>query len=78
MPARIPTGNAPRSTRSTTGPKDLYGLGLTTSPEAAAAYNRGVRSVLNVQQGGADAIAESIAHDPTFALGHAEIGRAHV
>ncbi|HYJ69035.1 MAG TPA: pyridine nucleotide-disulfide oxidoreductase [Nocardioidaceae bacterium] len=73
MPARVPTGSTSASTRTTTGPRDLYGLRLTTSPEAAAAYNRGIRAVLNVQQGGVEALAESIAHDPTFAMGHAAL-----
>ena len=59
--------------RSGTAPTDLYGLPLTTSPEAAAAYNRGVRATLMIQQGSVNAISESIVHDPTFALGHAAL-----
>src|SRR5262245_27294323 len=59
--------------RSGTVPTDLYGLSLTTSPEAAAAYNRGVRATLMIQQGSVNAISESIVHDPTFALGHAAL-----
>jgi hypothetical protein len=59
--------------RSATVPTDLYGLPLTTSREAAAAYNRGVRATLTIQQGSVNAIAESIVHDPTFALGHAAL-----
>jgi hypothetical protein len=66
----IPGGSA---LRSGTEPKDLYGLSLTTSHAAATAYNRGVRAVLTIQQGGVKAIAESIVHDPTFALGHAAL-----
>lgn len=50
---------------------DLHGLGLSTSPSASAAYNRGVSALLRVQEGGLLGISESIAHDPTFALGHA-------
>jgi hypothetical protein len=53
--------------------RDLYGLPLTTSRAAAAAYNRGVREILTVQRGAVNAIAESIVHDPTFALGHAAL-----
>jgi hypothetical protein len=70
MPAHSTTLSG---TRSAIGPRDLYGLRLTTSTEAAAAYNRGIRAVLTVQQGGVNAIAESIVHDPTFALGHAAL-----
>ena len=51
--------------------RDTYGLALSTSPVAAGAYNRGVSALLRVQEGGLTALAESIAHDPTFALGHA-------
>src|SRR3954453_5145299 len=51
--------------------KDLYGLGLSTSAPASAAYNRGVSALLRVQEGGLLGISQSIAHDPTFALGHA-------
>lgn len=52
-------------------PADLYGLPLSTSDAAAAAYNAGVGALLRVQEGGLLAISASIAHDPTFALGHA-------
>ena len=50
---------------------DLYGLSLSTSSPAAEAYNRGVGSLLRVQEGALPAVSESITHDPTFALGHA-------
>ncbi len=50
---------------------DLYGLALSTSPAAAEAYNRGVGSLLRVQEGALAGISESITHDPTFALGQA-------
>ncbi|MGH3471470.1 MAG: pyridine nucleotide-disulfide oxidoreductase, partial [Nocardioidaceae bacterium] len=49
---------------------DLYGLTLSTSSPAAEAYNRGVGALLRVQEGAFPAISESVAHDPTFALGH--------
>ncbi len=50
---------------------DLYGLPLSTSDAASAAYNRGVSALLRVQEGGLSGVSESITHDPTFALGHA-------
>ncbi|HYO32380.1 MAG TPA: pyridine nucleotide-disulfide oxidoreductase [Nocardioidaceae bacterium] len=55
------------------GTCDRYGLAQTTSPAASEAYNRGVDALLKVQAGGLEAVAESIAHDPTFALGHAAL-----
>src|SRR6478735_10019076 len=51
--------------------EDLYGLRLSTSDAASAAYNKGVSALLRVQEGGLLGISESISHDPTFALGHA-------
>jgi hypothetical protein len=54
-------------------PRDPYGYPLTTSEAAAAAYNRGLLDVLRLRTGAADHLAESITHDPTFALGHAAL-----
>src|SRR5690606_13184325 len=73
MPAHSSIRTDLASRVSQAGPRDLYGLPLTTSDAAAAAYNRGVHTILTVRQGGVDALAESIAHDPTFALGHAAL-----
>lgn len=52
---------------------DSYGYALTTSPEAAAAYDRGVGELLRLRAGGAGAVATAVALDPTFALGHATL-----
>jgi hypothetical protein len=52
---------------------DPYGYELTTSPAAAAAYSRGVLDVLRLRSGALPALASSVAHDPTFALGHAAL-----
>ncbi len=52
---------------------DLYGLRLSTTPAAAEAYNRGLRDVLRLRSGAVDHFAESIVHDPSFALGHAAL-----
>lgn len=52
---------------------DLYGLALTGGEQAVAAYNRGVGDVLRLRRGSVEAIASSITHDPTFALGHAAL-----
>lgn len=50
---------------------DVYGLPLTTTVASADSYNRGVGALLRVQEGGLPGVSESVAHDPTFALGHA-------
>lgn len=54
-------------------PVDAYGLTLSTSAAAAAAYDRGLLDVLRLRAGALDHLAESIVHDPTFALGHAAL-----
>ena len=53
--------------------RDRYGYRLTTSPEAAAAYNRGIGELLRLRTGAVEAVATSVALDPTFALGHAAL-----
>jgi hypothetical protein len=64
---------APPVPRTTSNPRDLYDLPLTTSAAAADAYNDGVAALLKVQSGGLVAVASAIAIDPTFALGHAAL-----
>jgi hypothetical protein len=53
--------------------RDLYGYALSTGPEAGSAYVRGVRDLLCLRSGAVEAAAQSIAHDPRFALGHAAL-----
>ncbi|MEX0428898.1 pyridine nucleotide-disulfide oxidoreductase [Nocardioides sp. DS6] len=52
---------------------DVYGYPLSTSDAAARAYERGLLDVLRLRAGALDHLAESIAHDPTFGLGHAAL-----
>ncbi|MFT4262082.1 MAG: pyridine nucleotide-disulfide oxidoreductase, partial [Nocardioides sp.] len=54
-------------------PTDPYGLRLTTSAPAAAAYENGLRDMLRLRSGAVRHFAEAITHDPTFALGHAAL-----
>jgi hypothetical protein len=53
--------------------RDRYGYALSCGPEAGAAYNRGIESLLRLGTGAEQAVAASIALDPTFALGHATL-----
>lgn len=53
--------------------RDSYGYALTTGPEAAAAFDRGLGDLLRLRAGGAEAVATAVALDPTFALGHATL-----
>jgi uncharacterized NAD(P)/FAD-binding protein YdhS len=50
--------------------RDLMGLPLSTTPEAAAAYNRGLDAVMRVQSGAVEAFTAAVALDPDFALAH--------
>ena len=53
--------------------RDPYGLRLTASPDAAAAYSRGLDSLLALRAGAVPALASAVVLDPTFALGHAAL-----
>lgn len=64
----------PSGARASAGrPQDPYGLPLTTTPEAADAYNQGLRRFLGVRSGAADELRRAVATDPGFALGHAAL-----
>jgi hypothetical protein len=51
--------------------RDPYGYALTTGPEAAEAYSRGLVDVLRLREGALPAMASAITLDPTFAVAHA-------
>lgn len=53
--------------------RDLYGLALTTGEASAAAYNRGVASLLRLHPGSLESVSSAVTFDPTFALGHAAL-----
>jgi len=55
------------------GCRDDYGYPLTTSPVAAETYVAGVRDLLRLHRDAHVRIAAALAHDPTFALAHADL-----
>lgn len=55
-------------------PNDRYGLALTTSPAAAAAYVDAVDRLLAAREGALEGFDRALAADPGFALAH--IGRS--
>lgn len=63
---------APRSRRPQ-APTDRYNLRLSTTEQAAAAFNAGMECVLRLAEGAEDHLAEAVALDPGFALGHAAL-----
>ena len=67
-PTRLPSGDG-----RTPRPVDRHGNPLTTTAEAAAAFDRGLLRVLRVQSGAEEAFAEAVRLDEGFALGHAAL-----
>jgi hypothetical protein len=57
--------------------QDRYGLALSTSSEAAAAYRDGIDLMLSAWPGAAEAFDAAIAADSDFALAHAARARLH-
>jgi tetratricopeptide (TPR) repeat protein len=55
------------------GCRDDYGYPLTTSTAAAAAYTAGVHDLLRLRRDAHVRIAAALAHDPTFAVAHADL-----
>ena len=59
-------------------PTDAWGLPLTTSDEAAAAYRDGVDRMLSYRLGVEQALGRAIELDPDFALAHSQLGLFHL
>ena len=55
---------------SATYPVDLYGLTLSTSPEAAALYDEALGRILRLEADAHRPLLEAVALDPEFAMGH--------
>ena len=54
-------------------PRDHLGLPLSTTAEAAASYNAGLKRVVRLQAGGEELIREAADLDPHFAVAHAAL-----
>jgi uncharacterized NAD(P)/FAD-binding protein YdhS len=54
-------------------PVDQWGLGLSTSPEAADAWCHGLQAIATLQRGADAALREAVAADPGFAIAHATL-----
>jgi uncharacterized NAD(P)/FAD-binding protein YdhS len=54
-------------------PVDPYGLGLSTTPEAATAWCRALHAVCTLQGGAETALREAVVADPGFSMGHAAL-----
>jgi hypothetical protein len=54
-------------------PRDPYGLPLSATPAAGARYVEALHRILRVQSGAEALLAQAVAADPGFALGHAAL-----
>jgi uncharacterized NAD(P)/FAD-binding protein YdhS len=54
-------------------PRDPLGLPLSTTAEAAAAYNAGLERLMRLQSGADEKLMEAVALDPDFAVAHAAL-----
>jgi uncharacterized NAD(P)/FAD-binding protein YdhS len=54
-------------------PRDPLGLPLSTTAEAAAAYNAGLERLMRLQSGADEKLQEAVALDPDFAVAHAAL-----
>ncbi|MCM0619778.1 FAD/NAD(P)-binding protein [Nocardioides bruguierae] len=73
LPRRLEDGRWVGGHHPVARPRDLLGLPLSTTAEAAATYNAGLERVLRLQSGGETLIAEAVALDPDLAVGHAAL-----
>ncbi|TIC81076.1 lycopene cyclase [Nocardioides sp. GY 10127] len=73
LPRRLEDGRWVGGHHPVARPRDLLGLPLSTTAEAAATYNAGLERVLRLQAGGERLIAEAVVLDPDLAVGHAAL-----
>ena len=73
LPRRLEDGRLVGGHHPVARPRDPLGLPLSTTAEAAAAYNAGLERVMRLQSGGEELLREAAALDPDFALAHAAL-----
>jgi hypothetical protein len=73
LPRRLEDGRLVPGAHPVAPPRDPLGLPLSTTSEAAAAYNQGLERVMLLQDGGEDLIRRATELDPDFALAHAAL-----
>ncbi len=73
LPRRLADGRLVSGHHPVARPRDPLGLPLSTTAEAAAAYNAGLERIMRLQSGGDDLIREAAQIDPDFALAHAAL-----
>ncbi len=73
LPRRLADGRLVSGRHPIARPRDPLGLPLSTTSEAAAAYNSGLERIMKVQSGAEDCLRQAIELDPGFALAHATL-----
>ncbi|MBO0846192.1 MAG: FAD/NAD(P)-binding protein [Nocardioides sp.] len=73
LPRRLADGRLVGGHHPVARPRDPLGLPLSTTAEAAAAYNSGLERVMRLQSGGESLLLEATELDPGFAAAHAAL-----
>jgi uncharacterized NAD(P)/FAD-binding protein YdhS len=72
-PRRLADGRLVGGHHPVARPRDPLGLALSTTAEAAAAYNAGLERLMRLQSGADEKLLEAVALDPEFAVAHAAL-----
>jgi uncharacterized NAD(P)/FAD-binding protein YdhS len=72
-PRRLADGRVVGGHHPVARPRDPLGLPLSTTAEAAAAYNAGLEHLMRLQSGADEKLLEAVALDPGFAVAHAAL-----
>ncbi|QIK65904.1 lycopene cyclase [Nocardioides sp. HDW12B] len=73
LPRRLEDGRLVSGHHPVARPRDPLGLPLSTTAEAAAAYNAGLERIMRLQAGGEELIREATVLDRDFAVAHAAL-----
>jgi uncharacterized NAD(P)/FAD-binding protein YdhS/tetratricopeptide (TPR) repeat protein len=73
LPRRLADGTWVHGHHPLARPRDPLGLPISTTSDAAAAYNAGIERVLRLQTGAEERLLEAVGSDPSFAVGHAAL-----
>lgn len=73
QPRRLADGRLVGGHHPVARPRDPLGLPLSTTAEAAAAYNVGLERLMRLQSGADEKLLEAVGLDPDFAVGHAAL-----
>lgn len=73
LPRKLADGRLVSGHHPVARPRDPLGLAISTTAEAALAYNTGLERLMRLQSGAEECLVEATALDPDFALAHAAL-----